>query len=258
MEKNKKKFNLNPRLIVFIILFLICISIAVYIFFAKDLLIKDNNVGVANVLNNIQIEKTQITAEKTERMLQLEELKKENQDIIGWLEIEGTNINYPVLQTTDNSFYMTHDYKKEYNKNGSLFLDKDYNWDLPSSNLLIYGHNNRNGVMFDNLMKYKDEDFYKEHPTIKFTTNKEDVEYEIIAVFLSRVYYKSEKDVFRYYYFVNAENEEEFNEFVKNSKNASLYDTGKTAEYGDQLMTLSTCEYSQEDGRFAVVAKKVK
>ena len=101
-------------------------------------------------------------------------------------------------------------------------------------------------------------DFYKEQKTLKFTTNKEDAIYEILAVFYSRVYYKSEKDVFRYYYFVNANNEAEYNEFINEAKKASIYDTGITAEYGDQLLTLSTCEYSQEDGRFAIVAKKIK
>lgn len=109
---------------------------------------------------------------------------------------------------------------------------------------------------FVGLINYKDEEYYKTHKTIRFTTNEEDAEYEIISVFLSRVYYKSETNVFRYYQFVNAENEQEFNEYVQNSKKASLYDIQATAEYGDQLMTLSTCEFSQEDGRLAVVARK--
>ena len=185
-------------------------------------------------------------------------MKKQNNDIIGWIEIENTIINYPVLQCEDNNFYMTHNYKKEYSAEGSIFLDKDYNWELPSSNLLLYGHNNKNKTMFAELLNYKEESYYKEHPTIRFTTLAEDKTYEIIAVFKSRVYYKSEKDVFRYYYFINAENEEEYNNYINESKKASLYDTGKTATYGDQLLTLSTCEYSQEDGRFVVVAKKVQ
>ena len=112
--------------------------------------------------------------------------------------------------------------------------------------------------MFAELLNYKEESYYKEHPTIRFTTLAEDKTYEIIAVFKSRVYYKSEKDVFRYYYFINAESEEEYNNYINESKKASLYDTGKTATYGEQLLTLSTCEYSQEDGRFVVVAKKVQ
>ena len=210
------------------------------------------------ILDNIEIDNTKITPQKTEMMLKLEELQKENSEIIGWLEIEDTNINYPILQTTDNDFYLTHNYKKEKASSGSLFLDKDFNFENGSSNYLIYGHRNKQGLMFEDLLKYAKEDFYKEHKTIKFTTNKEDAIYEILAVFYSRVYYKSEKNVFRYYYFVNANNEAEYNEFINEAKKASIYDTGITAEYGDQLLTLSTCEYSQEDGRFTIVAKKIK
>ena len=96
----------------------------------------------------------------------------------------------------------------------------------------------------------------KKNTIIRFTTENEDIEFEIISAFYSRVYYKSEKNVFRYYYFVDAKNEEEYNEFVKNAKDASLYDTGKIAKYGDRLITLSTCSYHTEDGRFVVVARE--
>ena len=112
--------------------------------------------------------------------------------------------------------------------------------------------------MFEDLMKYTKQDFYENHKTIQFTTNTEDSTYEILSVFYSRVYYKSEQNVFRYYYFVNANNEKEYDEFVSNAKKASIYDTGVNAEYGEQLLTLSTCEYSQTDGRFVVVAKKIQ
>lgn len=194
--------------------------------------------------------------EETERMLQVKQLQEQNTDIIGWLEIEDTNINYPVLQGRDNSYYMTHNYKKENSKNGSIFLNADYNWNIASNNLLIYGHNLGNGMMFQQLLKYEKESFYQEHPVIRFTTAKEDAEYEIISAFKSRVYYKSEKNVFRYYYFINSESEEKYDEFVKNAKNASLYPIDATANYGDQLITLSTCSYYVEDGRFAVVGRK--
>ena len=250
MKKAKHQIKTKNKKYIFILI-LIIISISAFTYY------KFHTNKNKNILNDIKIDETQITETKTERMLQLEELKKQNNDIVGWLEIPNTKINYPVLQTTDNEYYMTHTYKKEYSKDGSIFLDKDYNWDVPSSNLLIYGHNNKNGNMFQELLKYEDESYYKEHPTIKFTTVNEDCTYEIIAVFKSRVYYKSEKNVFRYYYFINAENEEEYNNYVEESKKASLYNTGKTAEYGKQLLTLSTCEYSQEDGRFVIVARKI-
>ena len=192
----------------------------------------------------------------TERMLQVEELQKENEDIVGWIEIKDTNISYPVLQGEDNEYYLNHNYKGETTQKGSIFLTKDYDWSLPSTNLLIYGHNIMYGQMFQDLLKYADEDFYKEHPVIRFTTEKEDAEYEIISAFKARVYYKSEENVFRYYNFINAETEEEYNEFVENAKIASLYETQATAEFGDQLITLITCSYHTEDGRFVVVGRK--
>ena len=256
-KRKKKQIKQNKKLkiaVLGILIFIFAIGIGYIGYYIYNNLKSQND----DVLSNIAVDDKQITETKTERILQLEELKKQNNDIIGWIEIENTIINYPVLQCEDNSFYMTHNYKKEYSAEGSIFLDKDYNWELPSSNLLLYGHNNKNKTMFAELLKYKEESYYKEHPTIRFTTLAEDKTYEIIAVFKSRVYYKSEKDVFRYYYFINAENEEEYNNYINESKKASLYDTGKTATYGDQLLTLSTCEYSQEDGRFVVVAKKVQ
>ncbi len=194
---------------------------------------------------------------KTERMLKVEELKKQNPDIIGWIEIENTDINYPVLQCSDNTYYINHNYKKEKSKNGAIFLDKDYNWDLPSTNLLIYGHNMKNNTMFQHLLKYENKSFFTEHPIIKFSTVDEDSIYEIISVFKSKVYYQSEQNVFRYYYFINATSENDFNDYIQNVKKASLYDTEKTAVYGDKLMTLSTCSYHTKDGRFVVVAKKI-
>ena len=210
-----------------------------------------------NLLNEIQIEEpVEEEADmpvKTERMLQVEELQKINPDIVGWLEIPNTNVNYPVLQGTDNDYYLDHDYNKQKTSGGSIFLDKTYSWDPPSSNLLIYGHNMNNGTMFQNLLKYKDQKFYEENPNIRFTTNTEDATYEIIAVFQSKVFYKSQTNVFK---FIKAENEEQYNYYVENVKKLSLYDTGKTAQYGDQLITLSTCAYHTENGRFVVVAKK--
>ncbi len=111
--------------------------------------------------------------------------------------------------------------------------------------------------MFEDLIKYRDKSFYEGHTKIRFTTEQDDSMYEIVSVFLSKVYYKSDKNVFRYYYFINAKNKDEYNEFISNAKKISLYDTGVTAEYGEQLLTLSTCEYSQKNGRLAIVAKKI-
>lgn len=258
--KERKIYNQKFKKIIVIILSIVLVVSIVSIIVLKILEDKDTKLQkeISQVLDTIDIPNENIEPEQTERMLQVAELKKENKDIIGWLEIKDTNINYPVLQGSDNEYYLTHNYKKEKVAGGSIFLDKNFDFSIPSSNLLIYGHRNKKGIMFEDLLKYDEEQFYKEHKKIRFTTIKDDSEYEIIAVFYSRVYYQDEKNVFRYYYFVNAENEEEYNEYVNNVKKASIYDIETTAKYGDQLLTLSTCEYSQEDGRFVVVAKKIE
>ena len=284
MEEKTKAKRKGIHVIIYLLLSILIILSIIYIinFFA----LKQEAKSQSNLLNTITeevvqniseekvkendeeaIKKNQETVEQeeideqkeeTERILQVKQLQEQNADIVGWLEIENTNINYPVLQGTDNSYYMTHNYKKEKSKNGSIFLDANYNWNIPSNNLLIYGHNLGNGMMFQELLKYEKESFYREHPVIRFTTAKEDAQYEIISVFKSRVYYKTEKNVFRYYFFLNNKSEEEYREFVKNGKNASLYPIDATANYGNQLITLSTCSYYVEDGRFAVIGKRVE
>ena len=253
-QKHKKQSKHKVVLALLTMVFIMgIVYIAFYIFEANRS--KEAN---SNILENIVVNEAKITEDKTERMLQIAELQKQNTEIVGWLEIEDTNINYVVVQGADNDYYLTHNYKKEYASTGSIFLDKDFDLINGSSNLLIYGHRNKQGLMFEDLIKYKDKKFYEEHKQIKFTTNNDDGIYDILAVFYSKVYYKSDKNVFRYYYFVNAENEAEFDEYVKNCKEASIYDTGVEAEYGEQLLTLSTCEYSVDNGRFVVVARKQK
>ena len=252
MKKNKKR-------IIYIILIFIFICSLSYFVYKKYNDYKDKNVNNFNI-NESKIDKNNTSNEddiKSNKQI-LEELRKENPDIIGWLEIKDTNINYPVLQAKDNDYYLNHNYKKEKSISGSLFLDASFDIENGSTNYLIYGHRNQNGLMFEDLLKYSKKEFYENHKTFNFTTLKEDATYEIISVFYSRVYYTNEKDVFRYYYFVNAENEDEFNDFISNAKKVSIYNTGVSANYKDQLITLSTCEYSQENGRFVVVAKKIK
>lgn len=195
-------------------------------------------------------------ADSIKRMAQVEKLKEEYKNIIGWLEIKDTHISYPVVQGKDNEFYLTHDYKGDNAERGAIFLDSDYNWNIEGNNLMIYGHYMINNEMFTDLTKYIKEDFYKEHPVIRFTTENEDAEYDIIAVFRSKVYSKNNKDVFKYYNFMNSESEKEYSSFIKNIKEASIYEIEETAEYGDELITLTTCSYYTEDGRFVIVGRK--
>lgn len=184
------------------------------------------------------------------------EILKKNKKLIGWVKIDDTKINYPVMQTNDNEYYLDHNLNQEYDKNGSIFMDKDCDVLKPSTNLIIYGHHMRSGNMFGGLDKYSDKKYYEEHKYIDFDTIYEKGIYEIMYVFRSRVYSEGEV-VFKYYQFIDAISELEFDSNMNEMAAVSLYDTGVTAVYGDRLLTLSTCDYQEKNGRFVVVAKKV-
>ena len=190
-------------------------------------------------------------------MIKVEELQALNQDVKGWIKIDNTIIDYPIVQGEDNDYYLTHDYKKENNRYGSIFLKSECDFNDINANLIIYGHNMKNENMFNSLLKYENKSFYDEHKIINITTENEERQYEIVSVFKSRVFYKDEKNVFRYYDCLKFENENKYNEYISNVKSEQLYDTGITSSYGEQLLTLITCEYSQENGRMIVVAKKI-
>lgn len=197
------------------------------------------------------------TPQQTEKTMlpYLAELYAQNQDLAGWIKIEGTHIDDPVMYTPNDDYYLYRGFDKSDNVAGSLYIDKRNVLDPRDDNLLLHGHNMKNGSMFHDLLSYKKEAFYNEHKTIRFDTLYEEGIYEIVAVFVSRVY-NVDEDVFKYYSFYRADNQQQFDDYIRNVKNLSLYDTGVTAEYGDELITLSTCEYSQTDGRMVVVAKK--
>lgn len=181
------------------------------------------------------------------------DLYAQNHDMVGWIQIEGTVINYPIMQTKDNPFYYLHrNFYKAYSAYGVPFLQANCVIG-ESDNLILYGHHMNNGSMFAALEQYKDKSFYEEHKQIRFNTLTEEGTYEIVAAFKTNAYGNG----FQYYQFVNAESEDEYNQFVDNCRKLSIYDTGVSATYGDKLITLSTCEYSLANGRMVVVAKRI-
>ena len=195
-------------------------------------------------------------AEPREVLDEYKNLLLKNRKLIGWVKIDDTYIDYPVMQTTDNEYYLDHNMNQEYDKNGTIFMDKDCNVLEPSTNYILYGHHMRNGRMFGQLDQYKDKSFYEKHPVIEFDTIYEKGTYQIMYVFRSKVY-KETEIVFKYYQFIEANGEQEFDSAMEEMAALSLYDTGVTAQYGDQLLTLSTCDYQETDGRFVVVAKRI-
>lgn len=197
--------------------------------------------------------------EEPEEKEVLEEYKNlllKNQKLIGWVKIDGTNIDFPVMQTDDNEYYLTHNMNQENDRNGTIFMDKDCDVLKPSTNFILYGHHMRSGNMFGKLDYYQNKSYYEEHPYINFDTIYEKGVYQIMYVFRSRVYSETEI-VFKYYQFIDANGEQEFDSYMQEMADLSLYDTGVTAEYGDQLLTLSTCDYQETNGRFVVVAKRI-
>jgi len=180
---------------------------------------------------------------------------EQNSDFIGWISIEDTKINYPVMQTPGNKdFYLKHAFDKSYSEYGVPYMQENCKLGL-SDNCVIYGHHMQDGSMFADLCKFESEDFYKEHKTIHFDTLAGFGEYEIVCVFKTAAY---SADGFKYYHFVDAADAAEFNSFLSTCQSLALYDTGVSAEYGDKLITLSTCEYSRSNGRMVIVARLVQ
>ena len=193
-------------------------------------------------------------AASAEAIEQVRAVAADNADTIGWLRIDGTAIDYPVMHTpTDPEKYLHTNFKREYSFGGIPFIDANCSAD--SDNLLIYGHNMLDGSMFRSLPKYESKTYWQAHPTIHFDTLYEEGEYEVLAAFYDRVYYTYE-NCFKFYQFIDAADEADFNNAISNFRSKALYDTGVTAAYGDKLITLVTCAYHVEDGRFVVVARK--
>lgn len=191
-------------------------------------------------------------------LLKLEQLHAENPDTAGWLCIPGTVLDYPVMYTPEEpEKYLRRDFYGKDHRGGVPFFEDACSLEPESDNLIIYGHNMKDGTMFRTLMSYTEEDFFKEHPQVQYATLNEARTYDILAVFYDRVYYQYEK-VFKFYKFIDAKDEEDYDKAIAYYKKHALYDTGITAEYGDRLLTLVTCSYHETNGRFVLVARERK
>lgn len=180
--------------------------------------------------------------------------KEQNEDFLGWISIEGTKINYPVMYTpSDPEYYLRRAFDGSDSQSGVPFLDAQCTDGC--GNYLIYGHNMKNGTMFSSLLSYSEQKFWKAHPVIQFDTLTESGTYEIIAAFYSKVYQEGEPG-FRYYRYTDLRDRTVFEEYLEEVINSSLYPTEIKTEYGDQLLTFSTCSYHTDGGRFVVVARK--
>ena len=186
----------------------------------------------------------------------LQEKREENEDTVGWLTIQGTKIDYPVMYTPqDPEKYLHLGFDQKYSFAGLPFIDANCSLDPESDNLIIYAHNMLDGSMFRSLMKYEEKSYWQQHPTVKLDLWDEEREYEVLAAFRDRVYYKTE-NCFKFYKFIDAESEDSYREAIDYYKTHACYDTGVTAQPGDRLLTLVTCAYHTDNGRFVVVARE--
>ena len=244
------------RISVFIIVLLI-VTIAISShFLIKEISTNKKEMQVFNKIQEIvQVEEKINEDNSVQENYDLKNLININQDIIGWIKVDGTNIDYPVMQNKE--FYLYKNIYKEYSSHGTPFL-ADYCDLNHSDNLIIYGHHMNDNTMFSQLEKYKNYNFYKNNKYIKFyTLNEEKTKEEIyeIAIVFKTVAYSNK--TFKYYNYNNFVDENEFNQFIEKCNNLKLYNTDSKINYGDKLITLSTCEYSQKNGRLVVIAKKI-
>ncbi len=185
------------------------------------------------------------------------EMKRDNPDFAGYLKIDGTNIEYPVMYTPDEpEKYLHKDINGKDSDGGLPFIDARCTLSPESDNIIIYGHNMRDGSKFGELDLYKDQEYCTEHPVIHFDSAEGSRKYEVMSVFYDRVYYTDEEE-FRFYDFIDAADREDYDANLDRLIDKSLYDTGVAAEYGDHLLTLVTCSYHEDNGRFVVIAREV-
>lgn len=208
---------------------------------------------VSKALENVEIydeNKNELVSENVQRLINL---KNENSDIVGWIRVDGTNINYPVLQSENNEYYKTHDYKKNVSGNGSIYVDSAYSFLMPSKNMTIHGVNNNNYVMFSELINYRNEEYMKNHKNIKFIDAENEYNYEVFALISC--------DDKKYEEFLKCEdvtNEEEFLRFKEYiTQNTMLNKEYNDFSYNDEFITLVTTNgLLEEKSNILVIAKK--
>ncbi|MCR4649778.1 MAG: class B sortase [Lachnospiraceae bacterium] len=197
------------------------------------------------------------TYEIPDILMDYQDLYDKNNDLVGWIKIDDTHIDYPVLQSEDNEYYLTHNFNGKNDANGSIFVDMNCSIFPRSKNIILYGHHMKSGKMFANLEKYDSYEFLTNHKTFVFDTIYEHAVYEVVFVFRDYVH-ASDDTSFKYYEFVDVTSETEFNSYMEELKNKSIYTSNIELTMDDELLTLSTCDYMQENGRFVVMARKLK
>lgn len=243
-KKKGLKNTILTLLIFFFIILIVASGLQIYKWY-------NNNQKNKEILNEIKSENIIVYDEAEDEVaVDFDALKKINSDVVGYVEVNNTNISYPVVKATDNNYYLTHNLKKEYNGSGWVFMDYRNDLDGKDKNIIIYGHNMRDGSMFGSLKEILSANWYKneENKYITFITEGGTSVYEVFSV------YQVEKE--DYYITTGFSNNEEYEGFLKTIKDRSIYNFGTEPSVDDTILTLSTCA---NDNTYRVVlhAKKV-
>lgn len=172
-------------------------------------------------------------------------LESVNNEVTGWLYLPDSKINYPVVKGADNEYYLNHLFDGKENSSGSIFMDSKNSDDFSDVHNIIYGHHMKNGSMFTDLTKFKNQDFYESHKTAYFITREKKYEIELFSAYITNVSDEA--------WDIDFSDEAEVLEWAKETKAKSLFKCEKEPKQGDRYMTLSTCDYDFEDARFVVV-----
>ena len=200
--------------------------------------------------------KEKVLLDEEKILPELREIYDLNHDLVGWIYIPDTVVDYPVVQTEDSEFYLTHDFYGEENVNGQIILDTRCDPYTPSYNLVISGHHMNNGSMFGGLTQYSSRSYWEKHRFVSFDTLMARKEYVIFAAFYSADYDEDEEG-FRYNADIQYRKEAE--QWLAEIRENQLYDTEIDADFGDEFITLTTCTRTRRrDGQFVLVCRRIR
>lgn len=244
----KKKRILNIAIYLILFLILICSGFKLY-FWYKDK--KNNDETTEQLKNNVKLEKIKKDNSNNEKyIVDFKKLKSENSDVVAYIKVNNTNIEYPIVKTSNNNFYLNHSFDKSKNSRGWIFADYKNKFDNTDKNIVIYGHNMRDESMFGSLKNILNEEWYNnsENKNITFLTEKGNYIYKVFSI------YKIESE--DYYIKTNFKNDEDYEKFLNTIKNRSIKNFDINLNINDKIITLSTCANNNKY-RIVLHAKKL-
>lgn len=244
----KKKRILNIAIYLILFLILICSGFKLY-FWYKDK--KNNDETTEQLKNNVKLEKIKKDNSNNEKyIVDFKKLKSENSDVVAYIKVNNTNIEYPIVKTSNNNFYLNHSFDKSKNSRGWIFADYKNKFDNTDKNIVIYGHNMRDESMFGSLKNILNEEWYNnaENKNITFLTEKENYIYKVFSI------YKIESE--DYYIKTNFKNDEDYEKFLNTIKSRSIKNFDINLNINDKIITLSTCANNNKY-RIVLHAKKL-